>query len=184
VNFYHFKFLPNKLNPINMKQLSTLFALLLMVSVIAVNAQTKAKTTTTAKATSISDQDLKKYAMTMDSVRGMQETLQQIIAENVQKNTVMTVERYNQLFKIADDQAKLAEAQATPEEVAFLKEIADLRTLNTARINSTYQALAKDYVGLKAFNAIKKSLASDPDLKARYETVSKETGSTGASGSN
>jgi hypothetical protein len=168
-----------------MKPLKSLFTILLVCGVMVVNAQTKTTTTkSTAKPAAISDEDLKKYAMTMDSVKGMQETLQQIIAEQVQKNTVMKVERYNQLFKIAEDQAKLAEAQATPEEIAFLKELADLRTLNVARINSTYQALAKEYVGLKTFNAIKKSLDTDPNLKTRLEAVSKETSSAGASGSN
>lgn len=124
--------------------------------------------------TAISDEDLKKYAVTMDSVAGMQETLRQIVAETVQTNKVITVERYNQLFKIANDEAKLTEAQATPEEKTFLKQVEDLRTVNIGRINATYQALAKDYVGLKAFNAIRKSLDSDKDLKARYETVNKD----------
>lgn len=124
--------------------------------------------------TAISDEDLKKYAVTMDSVEGMQETLRQIVAETVQKNDVITVERYNQLFKITADEAKLKEANATAEEISFLKQVEDLRTVNIARINATYQALAKDYVGLKAFNAIRKSLESDKALKARYETVSKD----------
>jgi hypothetical protein len=169
----------------NMKPLRILMTLLLLGCILVVQAQTKApaeKTAATTKA-AITDDELKKYALTMDSVQGMQETLQQIIAEHVQKNTVMSVERYNQLFKIAKDQAKLAEAQATAEERAFLQEIEDLKALNLGRINSTYQSLAKEYVGLKAFNAIRKSLDTDPQLKSRYETISKEAGSTGASGS-
>jgi hypothetical protein len=130
---------------------------------------------------SISDEELKKYAQTMDSVKVMQQTLTQIITENVQKNTVMTVVRYNQLFKIVNDQAQLTAANATAEEIAFLKEIADLRQLNIDRINTTYQALAKEYVGLKAFNAIKKSLETDPSLKARYEGITQELQSSGQS---
>ena len=122
----------------------------------------------------ISDTDLKKYAETQDSVKGMQQTLMQIVTENVQKNTVMTVERYNELFKIANDQAKLTAANAKPEEIDFIKEIAALRELNVARINATYQALAKEYVGLKTFNAIKKSLETDPKLKSRYESIAQQ----------
>jgi hypothetical protein len=110
----------------------------------------------------------------MDSIAGMQETLREIVAETVQKNTVTTVERYNQLFKITSDEAKLKEAEATPEEIAFLKQVEDLRTVNIARINAVYQELAKNYVGLKAFNAIRKSLETDQALKARYENVSKD----------
>jgi hypothetical protein len=168
-----------------MKPFRILLTIIFMSCIVFANAQTKSSTgKTTATQATISDDDLKKYAATMDSVQGMQETLQQVIAENVQKNTVMTVERYNQLFKIAKDEAKLAEAKVTPEERAFLKEIDDLKALNLERINATYQALAKEYVGLKAFNAIRKSLESDPQLKTRYETISKDGSSTGASGSN
>lgn len=127
-----------------------------------------------AQSTEITDEDLKKYAVTMDSVKAMQESLRKIVAETVQGTEAMSVARYNELFKIADDPAKLKEANATPEEIAFLKQIDDLRAVNIERINSTYQALAKDYVGLKKFNAIRKSLQSDQELKARYDKVSTE----------
>lgn len=125
--------------------------------------------------TEITDEDLKKYAITMDSVEAMQNSLRDIVAETVRANTVMPVNRYNQLFKIADDEAKLKEANATPEEIAFLKQIDDLRKVNIERINATYQALAKDFVGLKTFNAIRKSLQSDQALKARYDNISQAT---------
>ena len=117
--------------------------------------------------------------MTMDSVKGMQLTLNDIIAEMVQKNTVMSVQRYNELFKIAGDQAKLAEKQATPEEIKFLKDVTDKRTEEMARVNATYQGLVKDWVGVKTFNAIKKSLETDQELKAKYETMTKELDSKG-----
>ena len=136
------------------------------------------KTSTSSQAT-FTDEDLKKYAMTMDSIKGMQLTLNDIIAEMVQKNTVMSVQRYNELFKIADDQAKLAEKQATAEEIKFLKDVTDKRTEEMARVNATYQGLVKDWVGVKTFNAIKKSLETDQQLKAKYETMTKELDSKG-----
>lgn len=132
--------------------------------------------------TQISDEDLTKYVVTMDSIQGMQESLRQLVAEVVQTNTAMSVARYNELFKIAEDEAKMKEANATPEEVTFLKQIDDLRKVNIERINATYQALAKDYVGLKTFNAIRKSLQSDQQLKARYDNLSKEKESKGKGG--
>jgi hypothetical protein len=141
---------------------------LVFVSAISI---CKAQTTATR---SFTEEDLRKYAITMDSVKGMQQTVLAIITEMVQKNTVMSVARYNELFKITDDQAKLSEAKATPEEIQFLKDVADKRKEETARVNATYQALAKEYVGLKAFNAIKKSVDSDPAVKAKYESLSKE----------
>jgi len=171
-----------------MKRLTFLLASILCSVAVTALAQTSpAKTSTNNKSTaaspsktasSITDDDLRKYAITQDSIKGMQQTLLQIIAENVQQNNVMPVSRYNELFKIEKDQTKLAAANATPEEIAFLKEISDLKELNTQRINTTYQALAKEYVGLKTFNLIRKSLDTDPALKNRYQTISQKVESS------
>ncbi|MEO8471628.1 MAG: hypothetical protein ABI477_05520 [Chryseolinea sp.] len=125
------------------------------------------------------DEDLKKYAITMDSVKSMQDMLNTAITEMVQKNTVMKVDRYNALFKVIDDPAKLAEASATPEEVGFVKQVAEKRTTETASITATFQKLAKEYVGLKAFNAIKKSLNTDQALKEKVDALTKELESKG-----
>jgi hypothetical protein len=146
-------------------------------------AQTKKTSARQTTQSVISDEDLHKYAATMDSVKGMQETLIKIITENVQQNKVMTVQRYNELNKIADDQQKIAAANATSEEMDFVNEIADLKKYNTARINSAFQSLVKDYVGLKTFNSIKKGLDTDPNLKSRYEQISTSP-STSESASN
>jgi hypothetical protein len=159
-----------------MRLLTILLAMMCFLSANMTQAQTTKSTTksTSSSKASFTDEDLKKYAVTMDSVKGMQLTLNDIIAEMVQKNTVMPVQRYNELFKIADDQAKLAEKQATPAEIQFLKDVADKRTEEMARVNATYQALVKEYVGVKTFNAIKKSLESDQALKAKYDNMTKE----------
>jgi hypothetical protein len=147
-------------------------------------AETKKIKTDTQAQTKISDEDLKKYAITMDSVDVMQKTLLQVVTDNVQKNTAMTVQRYNELNKIAADPEKLTAANATAEEIAFVQEIVDLKKYNLDRINSAFQSLAKDYVGLKTFNAIKKSLETDPALKSRFENVSQELQSEKTSASN
>ncbi len=144
-----------------MKIARVLIPCLLLFAALGSKAQT---------ATEISDEDLQKYAVTMDSVQAMQETLREIVAETVRNNEVMSISRYNELFKL--DSAQLQSAKATPEEIAFLKQIDDLRAVNIERINTTYQSLAKDYVGLKTFNAIRKSLKSDQELKARYDDLS------------
>lgn len=144
--------------------------LLFAIAFLSVGVVAKAQTAQPA----ITDEDLRKYALTMDSVKVMQETLIKIITENVQKNTVMPVSRYNELYKFTDDSTKLTAANATAEEKAFLKEVADLRQYNNERINKTYQALVKEYVTVKTFNAIKKGMEADPKLKARYDAISQE----------
>lgn len=149
-----------------MKLLKFYVLSILVTSTIIVRAQSSAPAFT--------DEDLKKYAVTMDSVKDMQEALNASITEMVQKNTVMKVPRYNELFKIIGDEAKLAEAKATPEETVFVKEVAAKRAAETAKISATFQSMAKEYVGLKAFNAIKKSLATDQAVKEKLDTISKE----------
>ena len=120
------------------------------------------------------DDDLKKYAITMDSIKDMQESLNATIATMVQKNTVMPVTRYNELFKIITDSTKLVAAGAKQEEVNFVKEVAKKRADESAKITATFQSMAKEYVGLKAFNAIKKSLATDTAVKEKYDAFTKE----------
>lgn len=152
---------------------------LLLLGFMSLTVLSKAQTSAQNE---ISDEDLKKYAITMDSVDAMKKTLHQMVTDEVQNNTVMSVTRYNELFKIVSDEAKLKEANATPEEIAFLKEVDAKRELNIERINAAYQAMAKDYVGAKAFNAIHKGLKSDAALKARYDNISKEVQSASQSG--
>ncbi len=137
----------------------------LLLMVVAAHAQTS---------TGVTDEDLKKYAVTMDSVESMQTSLRELVAETVQTNTVMSVARYNELFKVQDDATKLQAANATAEEIAFLNQITELRKTSIANINATYQDLAKNYVGVKVFNQIRKSLQSDQQLKTRYENLAKE----------
>ena len=125
------------------------------------------------------DEDLKKYAITMDSVKDMQETLNESITTMVQKATVMPVTRYNELFKIITDSTKLVSAGAKQEEVNFVKEVAKKRADESAKITATFQSMAKEYVGLKAFNAIKKSLATDTAVKEKYDAFTKELDAKG-----
>ena len=98
----------------------------------------------------ITDDELEKYAVTMDSVNDMKTTLLKDIEAMVKDNEKMTNARYNELSKIVDDQAALAKAKATPEEIAFMKEVAAKKEEGTAKIQETFQSMAKEYVGASA----------------------------------
>src|SRR5688572_22903928 len=109
----------------------------------------------------ISDEELEKYAVMMDSVNGMKKTLLNDITAIVKSNEKMTNARYNELSKIADDQAALTKAKATPEEIATLKAVATKKEEGTAKIQETFQSMAKDYVGASSYNKIKSALETD-----------------------
>ncbi len=86
----------------------------------------------------------------------------------------MNASRYNDLSKIAKDEAKLTEAKATPEEIEFLKAVAAKKEEGTANINAAFQSLAKEYVGVAVFNKVKKALATDLELKTKYDSLMDE----------
>ena len=119
----------------------------------------------------ISDEDLKKYAVTMDSINGMKQTLLSEISNMVKSNESMTNARYNDLNKAGEDQAKLTELKATPEEIAFMKQVDEAKNSGAAKISETFQTLAKDYVGVETYNKVKNSLATDSALKERYTAI-------------
>ena len=125
-------------------------------------------------ATAVSDEELKKYAVAMDSVNEMQAVLAEQIKTLVTGNSAMTTTRYNELFKVINDENKLFELQATPEEIAFVKEVIAKREEGTTKIKQAYQALAKEYVGASAFNKVKKAIAADEAVKTKYQSLMDE----------
>lgn len=122
----------------------------------------------------VTDEELGKYATAMDSVNELTIELMDSITLMVKNTTVMNAARYNDLSKIISDEAKLTEAKATPEEIAFVKSVADYKSKGTSEINSAFQSLAKDYVGAATFNKVKKALASNTDLKSKYDSLMEE----------
>jgi hypothetical protein len=122
----------------------------------------------------ISDEDLRKYAVVMDSVDAMKQALLSQISTKIKSNGKMKISRYNQLSKALDDQAKLAELKATESEIAFVKEVAALKTDGAAKISETVEGLATDFVGKDKYNKIKGSLELDTTMRTRYEKIAGE----------
>jgi hypothetical protein len=124
-----------------------------------------------AQQNTVTDDELMKYAVAMDSIDNMTKSLLATITEMVKSSDQVTAARYNELSKIIKDESKLAEANATPEEIAAVKEIVNKKEEETIKINETFQALAKEYVGAAVYNKVKKALASDAELKSKYQAI-------------
>lgn len=122
----------------------------------------------------VTEEELKKYAVVMDSIDNMKEDLINTISEMVKNNEKVTAARYNDLSKIINDETKLAEAEATPEEVAAIKEILKFKDEGTAKIQETFKTLATEFVGAAVYNKVKKALAENADTKAKYEALMAE----------
>jgi hypothetical protein len=122
----------------------------------------------------VSEEELTKYATVMDSISEMTLGVQETIAEMVKESEVMKGTRYNELSKIISDQAKLAAAKATPEEIAFLNQVAEKKKEETLKINQAFQSLVKENLGAATYNKVKKALASDAALKQKYDALIQE----------
>jgi hypothetical protein len=152
------------------------FVTLFLSALFCINgfSQSNQAKSSTVKSTTVTQEELTKYATAMDSVNEMTAALKQEITEKVNNSQNVTADRYNELSKIITDDAKLAEVNATPEEIAFVKEIENRKNDEGARINQVFQSLAKEFVGVSTFNKVKKALNTDSDLKARYDALMAE----------
>lgn len=119
----------------------------------------------------VSDDELQRYAVMMDSIDEMRIKLLSEISEMVKGTDKITVARYNDLSKISDDSTKLKEAEATPAEIEFLKEVQDRKDSGTAEINTTFKSLAKEYVGASTYNKVKRALSEGGETKSKYEEM-------------
>lgn len=122
-------------------------------------------------ATEITDDELQKYAVAMDSIENMKAALLKEISELVKNSEKISGARYNELSKIINDEQKLAEAKATPVEIEGVKEVLLKKDEGTVKIQQTFQSLAKDYVGAAVYNKVKKALTADPAVKSRYDAI-------------
>jgi hypothetical protein len=148
-----------------MMKIKVLF-LFLVVSMIGTAAR--------AQDEAISDEDVKKYAVAMDSIENMKTHLIETISEMVKSNEDVTASRYNELSKIISDEAKLKEVEATEEEIKFVNAVAEKKEEETSKINEAFQSLARDYIGAKTYNAVKKALKEDAEIKAKYDSIMAE----------
>ena len=123
----------------------------------------------------ITDEDLKKYAVTMDSLETMKSNVKNVMAEMVKANEDITNSRFNELRNAIDDTDKLAELEATEEEITFTQSVIDKKDELAGLIKPTLSDMVKNYIGsVKMYNAIKKGLKADEELKARYDAIMEE----------
>lgn len=147
-----------------MKVIKFFATLFFLVGAIGVQAQE-------TESAAVSDDELERYAVMMDSIDEMRVTLLSEISEMVKSSEKITVSRYNELSKIDEDQEKLAAANATEDELAALKEIREKKESGTVKINDAFKNLAKEYVGASTYNKVRKALKDEPEVKSKYQTL-------------
>jgi hypothetical protein len=119
----------------------------------------------------VTDEELKNYAVLMDSIEDMRQSLLSDMSESIKNNDQISAARYNELSKIIDDSVKLQSASATEAEIAAIKKVVANRDEGAAQIQETFKALVKDLLGASSYNKVKNALKSDAELKSKYETL-------------
>lgn len=135
-----------------------------MMCVFSVNA--------IAQDAEISDEELTKYAVAMDSIDVMKANVNVVINAMIKDNEDITGSRYLEVSKAINNEEKLNELGATEDEIAFVKAVEDKKNEMTAEINATFQSLAKDYLGDggRVYKKIREGL-KNPEVKAKYEEI-------------
>lgn len=142
-------------------KLNTIFLLVLM-SILG----------SAAFAQAITDDELKKYAIAMDSISAMTDRFKEINTKISRGNEKVSNIRYNQLVVIIGDSVKLKAANATPDEIAYVKKGDEIIKKESAALQKNISALIGDYLGSALFAKVRNALKTDEALRKRYESIS------------
>ena len=119
----------------------------------------------------ISEEELKNYAIVMDSIEDMRQSLLSNMSEAIKNNDNITAARYNELSKIVKDSVKLQAANATEAEITALKKVLTDRDEGAEKIQETFKTLVKDLLGAATYNKVKKALKDDAEVKSKYDSI-------------
>ncbi|HMV10394.1 MAG TPA: hypothetical protein PK325_06070 [Cyclobacteriaceae bacterium] len=128
-------------------------------------------TTVAAKAQkrdSVTNEELHKYAVVIDSLETLKKSRAEMSTRFAKGNNRITPSRYTQLLPIIDDSKKLAEAKATADEIAYVKDAIAKLTQAQQTFQTTFNELVAKYVGYDTYNKVKKAIAADKRVKDRY----------------
>lgn len=119
----------------------------------------------------ITDSDLKKYKIVIDSIETLKNQLTVTINNLAKGNGNISASRFNTLIPIINNEAKLTEAKATPDEIAYVKKAAAVQEEETKKFQKAYQSLIYDYVGDAVFTRVRNGLKTDTGLKKKYDAL-------------
>lgn len=130
------------------------------------------QTTVYAQDEEITTEDLTAYAELMLKVDSMKVSAKNEFSEMVKSHELMDGgRRYNELKKAMGDDEKLAEIEATEEEIAAYNELSEFNSKASTEIKAAFGSLVKDGMGARKYNAVKRKLKSDEATKAEYEAL-------------
>lgn len=119
----------------------------------------------------ITDQDLYRYALLMEVVDQMKEQISTTVQTMISNQEGFDVKRYMELRSAGASEAKLKELGANEFEVKFMIMLEEEQDERKEAIKEVLNTLAQKMVGVKTYKAVKSALASDPEVKGRYDAI-------------
>lgn len=119
----------------------------------------------------VTDEELSKYVIAMDSIETLKVRLTTVINNLSKGNSKISSNRFNELMPIINNEAKLTEANATSDEINYVKKAVATRDEETMKFQKTFQSLINDYVGETVFSKVRNVLRTDANLKKKYDSL-------------
>jgi hypothetical protein len=128
----------------------------------------------------ITDEELRKYAVVMDSIDIMKENIQTEYNAMIQEEELMQGgRRFVEIQKVGEDSVRLTELNVTEMEMEAFHKIQEKYEEMTNEFKENYTNLIKEDLGASLYNKITKALRQDEEVKRRYEEILAEVKSQG-----
>ncbi|CAN5160361.1 hypothetical protein BH23BAC1_BH23BAC1_27870 [soil metagenome] len=128
----------------------------------------------------ITDEELRKYAVVMDSIDAMKENIQTEYNAMIQEEELMQGgRRFVEIQQIGEDSVRLTELNVTEMEMEAFSKIQEKYEEMTNDFKESYTNLIKEDLGASLYNKITKALRQDEEVKRRYEEILAEVKSQG-----
>ncbi|MDQ3393573.1 MAG: hypothetical protein M3512_05605 [Bacteroidota bacterium] len=136
--------------------------------------------TSSTFAQSVSDDELNKYAVVMDSIDAMKRNIQDDYNAMIQEEELMQGgRRFVEIQQVGDDSVRLTELNVTEMELEAFNKIQEKYTEMTTDFKESYTNLIKEDLGAALYNKVTKALKDDSEVKNRYDSILEEVKAEG-----
>lgn len=111
----------------------------------------------------ITNQDLYKYAVVMETQDMFKDELSTQVTDYINKQDPEIKNRYNALAG--------GEAPANDAEKQFMSQVKSMQSERTSEFSDAFKTMIKRVLGAKTYSAVKKGIANDAEVKERYNTI-------------
>lgn len=111
----------------------------------------------------VTDADLYKYAVLMETLDLFKTELTGQVTTYVEQQDPAIKNRYNELAG--------GEAPANDTEKQFIDNVNKMQSERTSEFNEAFKTMVKRVLGAQTYATVKKGIASDSGIKARYDAI-------------